>query len=106
MYGCENNSMFAVRALMSTIPLQFVSALMVVCITFFGQAVRLCESPTSRINDDQDFSDFINSMWCVIVTMTTVGFGDIYPKTMPGRIVIFLVSLVGVVIVSIVVVTI
>lgn len=98
--------MFAARALMSTIPLQFVSVLMIVCITFFGQAVRICEGPLSRITDEFDFSDFINSMWCVIVTMTTVGFGDIYPRTLPGRIVIFIVSLVGVVIVSIVVVTI
>lgn len=79
---------------------------MVVCITFFGQAVRIAEGPLARITPDQDFSNYINSMWCVIVTMTTVGFGDIYPKTLPGRIVIFLVSLVGVVVVSVVVVTI
>lgn len=79
---------------------------MILCITFFGQALRIAEAPTARITDEMDFSDYINSMWCVIVTMTTVGFGDIYPRTLPGRVVIFIVSLVGVVIVSIVVVTI
>ena len=36
--------------------------------------------------------------------MATVGYGDYYPKTLPGRIVIVLASIVGVVLVSILVV--
>lgn len=41
-----------------------------------------------------------NSMWVVILTMTTVGYGDFYPRTIAGRIVAFLVCVWGVYIVS------
>lgn len=43
-------------------------------------------------------------MWVVILTMTTVGYGDYFPRTTPGRIVAFLVCVWGVYIVSLTVV--
>jgi hypothetical protein len=47
----------------------------------------------------------INAIWNAIITMTTVGYGDFFPKTMFGRITGFLICFWGVFIVSIFVVT-
>jgi hypothetical protein len=47
----------------------------------------------------------LNSFWNVIITMTTVGFGDFYPKSVYGRLIGVLVCCWGVFIVSFFVVT-
>jgi len=44
-------------------------------------------------------------MWCVVVTMTVVGYGDYYPRTLFGKITTLLVCLWGVFVVSLIVVT-
>ena len=47
---------------------------------------------------------YYNAFWNIIVTMTTVGYGDYYPRTIPGRFIIFLVCILGIFIVSSIVV--
>ena len=47
----------------------------------------------------------INCMWNVIITLTTVGYGDLYPKTLMGRFVGVIIAFWGVFIVSFFVVT-
>ena len=47
---------------------------------------------------------YYNAFWAVIVTMTTVGYGDYYPRTIPGRFIIFLVCIIGIFVVSSIVV--
>ena len=47
----------------------------------------------------------INCMWNVIITLTSVGYGEIYPKTFYGRIVGIIICFWGVFIVSFFVVT-
>lgn len=44
-------------------------------------------------------------MWNIIVTMTTVGYGDYFAKTHLGRFIIFFVCIWGVFIVSMMVIT-
>ncbi len=46
-----------------------------------------------------------NTIWNVFVTMTTVGYGDFYPKTNIGRIVGIIIAFWGVFIVSLFVVS-
>jgi voltage-gated potassium channel len=46
--------------------------------------------------DTGDFKSFWDGVWWATVTVTTVGYGDIYPKSVGGRIVAMVVMLVGV----------
>jgi voltage-gated potassium channel len=46
--------------------------------------------------DEQDFPNFGLAVWWAIVTLATVGYGDVVPTTVAGRVVGALVILVGV----------
>lgn len=52
-----------------------------------------------------NFNSLENSIWCVIITMTTVGYGDYYPRTFFGRLLDIIVAIWGVFIVSMLMVT-
>lgn len=54
-----------------------------------GYCFRIFERPTNF----QDFADYGNSMWLTILTMTTVGYGEIKPVTILGRLIGFLLSI-------------
>jgi len=46
--------------------------------------------------DQGDFKTFWDGMWWAVVTVTTVGYGDLYPHTVAGRLVAMLLMLVGI----------
>src|SRR4051794_13074132 len=46
--------------------------------------------------DTADFNSFWNGVWWAVVTVTTVGYGDVYPTTVAGRMVAIVLMLVGV----------
>jgi hypothetical protein len=54
--------------------------------------------------DGMDFESLENSIWVVWITMTTVGYGDFYPRTLYGRILTIIISIWGIFIVSMMVV--
>jgi voltage-gated potassium channel len=46
--------------------------------------------------DTADFKSFWDGVWWAMVTVTTVGYGDVYPRTVAGRVVAICLMLVGI----------
>ncbi len=66
----------------------FVSTILTL-VLIFGALVYLVEGPANG------FTSIPKSMYWAVVTMTTVGFGDITPKTVLGQLLTSLIMLVG-----------
>jgi voltage-gated potassium channel len=49
-------------------------------------------------------TNYHNAFWLILITTTTVGYGDYYPQTPLGRIIILFVAIWGTLIVSVMVV--
>ena len=104
MNGCEANAIFAIKAIMKQKPYTILNVSMILSTSIFAYQLRIFEAPLSKASS-QNFNSISNSMWNVIITMTTVGYGDIYPKTHFGRIIGIIICFWGVFIVSFFVVT-
>ncbi|KAM6945936.1 potassium voltage-gated channel subfamily G member 4a [Aplochiton taeniatus] len=55
-----------------------------VAVTLFSPLVHLAES---ELTGPQDFSSIPASYWWAIISMTTVGYGDMVPRSIPGQVV-------------------
>lgn len=51
------------------------------------------------------FNNYINCIWCVFITMATVGYGDYFPKTVAGRFVCVFAAISGIIISSLLIVS-
>jgi voltage-gated potassium channel len=60
-------------------------------IYFAGVGVYYFENPTQP----EHFSSVFHSLWWAVITLTTVGYGDIYPVTVGGKVFTFCILMVG-----------
>lgn len=91
--------MFAIKSLMKKMPYTLLATLMGISTAVFGFQLRMFERKLSVVSK-QNFDSIWNSFWNVIITLTTVGYGDFYPKTIMGRLVGVVICIWGVFIVS------
>lgn len=93
--------MFVIRSLMREKPYTIIFAILFVCVFIFGYAVQICELPLSRNEENMSvFHNYLNAFWNVIITFSTVGYGDIYVRTFLGRLIIVIVIIFGVFIIA------
>jgi potassium intermediate/small conductance calcium-activated channel subfamily N protein 2 len=85
-------------------PYQFLLISLLISVFQLGYCLRIFERYFTSYSN-QNFDLMSNTIWNVIITLTTVGYGDIYPKTVMGRVVGGIVSLWGLFLVSIFTVT-
>mmetsp|Transcript_17341 Transcript_17341/g.19769 ORF Transcript_17341/g.19769 Transcript_17341/m.19769 type:complete len:253 (+) Transcript_17341:2-760(+) len=98
------------KAVLKEKPYTALLMLMGTTTVVFGLMIRNFERPvyygwTSDMSGYQDFGFIWNGMWLIVITMTTVGYGDYFPRTHYGRLVAVIVSFWGVFLVSMMVVT-
>lgn len=105
MYGCTNSDLFAVKCLIKKRPMTVILLCMMVLLFTFGHIVRICENPLDRMSRAISKHTYVNSIWEVILTITTIGYGEIYPRTTLGRLVMVSSSFIGALTISTMVVT-
>eukprot|EP01017_Pseudomicrothorax_dubius_P034505 TRINITY_DN4741_c0_g1_i1.p1 TRINITY_DN4741_c0_g1~~TRINITY_DN4741_c0_g1_i1.p1 ORF type:complete len:215 (-),score=24.12 TRINITY_DN4741_c0_g1_i1:24-668(-) len=105
--GCEANTMFALKAVLKEKPYETLLVLMIISCVLLGLDVRLFERPVyyGQIPPAKDYNYIWNGMWLIVITMTTVGYGDFFAVTHLGRIVSVIACFWGVFLVSMMVVT-
>jgi len=104
MNGARADNWFIYKVLIINHPYSFIGSMFVFSIIVGGYCFRVAERRFSE-QTGQNFESMANSMWCVILTMTTVGYGDFYPVTDFGRLVGTIVCIWGVFLVSLMVVS-
>ena len=106
--GCKATTAFALKCVMNERPYTSLITLILVIATICGYAIRIFErvyytTPPQILSSDdsyQDFENYWNALWMMVVTMTTVGYGDYYAVTHLGRITTVIASIVGIFLIS------
>ena len=62
-----------------------LSIFLVIAMLVFATLVFYAESPVNPIEHNSDFNTIPIGFWWAIITMTTVGYGDVYPESGLGR---------------------
>lgn len=83
--GSYAGTYYAIKCMMQENPLIVMIWMLLSGIFVFGFLLKIFERPVASLTK-ADLNDYGNAMWCIITTMTTVGYGDYFPVTVPGRI--------------------
>ena len=96
-YNVRTGLHFALKAELKTRPytvLIIITTIALIicafCLRTFEYGVIEPSSTTRSLNQDNPLQNIYNSIWLIIITMTTVGYGDLFPKTHFGRFVIII----------------
>eukprot|EP00347_Sterkiella_histriomuscorum_P023501 403334408 len=102
--GSKAGFMFSIKAVKNDRPYSFITFSLLIPLVICSYGLRMFERPlmsTSMLN----FDSMGNCIWCIIITMATVGYGDYFPISNFGRIIGIMACLWGVFITAIMVVT-
>jgi len=101
-FACQADTKFALKALQKENPFFTLGIIFVLTCVCFGFSLRNFELHFWEAQNElnQNWRYHWNAIWCIFVSMTTVGYGDFYPKTHLGRFIIIVACVFGIYFVS------
>ena len=103
-YGFTANVRFTFKSLLKTDPALTVCTTMLASVVILAYQIRIFEIQYYTAIGQLDFYTYFDSIWCIIITMTTVGYGDTTPVTFFGRIIGITAALWGTFIISLLII--
>ena len=108
-YKIEAGIHFAIKAELKKRPYLMLGFMVIASLFFLGYGIRTFEYGIFDPNKEYDLINPLgkleNCYWLIIVTMTTVGYGEMYPKSHFGRFIAVIACIVGMLLVSLIVVS-
>jgi hypothetical protein len=105
MNGFNTDLMFAFKGNVNCNPFEIYGLLFTIIFFFFSYGIRIFERELDGKTGLQ-FANYWNCLWCLIITMTTVGYGDFTPSTEMGQFLVIMSCLSGVMLLSMLIVAI
>ena len=110
MIGLKLNRGFSIKCLMQKKSFYILLLFSIIFVILLSFMLKIIEGPVYFVDQSVrdagiDFNFIQNCMWCVLITMTTVGYGDYYPKTNLGRLIIIITAVLGNVLISLIIVS-
>ena len=102
MMGRNLDLSFSLRALFIEKTLTMLLYCSIIICIMLSYMLKILNQPL-EITRTNNFKNFGNCFWYVLVTMTTVGYGDIYPETTMERIIGYAIAISGTVVVALIV---
>ena len=85
MFNNESlSALLPIKNYIANNPIKFMFRSLFISILFFSVIILMIERPVS-IKSDGNLDDWSEVVWYVMVTMTTIGYGDRVAKTLPSR---------------------
>ena len=106
IFSAKMDYRFVLKCIMRERPFALSFAWLAIGVLYFGHAIRITEKPLKQASDYMDHSSYFNCLWAAFITMSTVGYGDVYPRTNKGRIVMIFCCFYGTVALSLMIVSI
>lgn len=99
-YGFSANIRYTLKAQLFYEPFNTVTFIFLIWVVFFSYLYRMFEMPFYRTLSPDDLNyrqldSFFNSVYATVITLTTVGYGDLAPCTPLGRCVAMMMALGG-----------
>ena len=94
--------LFSIKAEFKERPFLLLGVTMFLSIFIFGYSLRGMEM-FFMASSGQDWRYYWNGMWCIIITMATVGFGDFFPVSVLGRVIVVIACFWGTFLISLMV---
>ena len=104
-YGFTSGVRFTFKCYFEVHPEQTVVIVFTATIMILAYLMRIFELPFYRHSwiDDSLFDNYFYSIWLIVITITTVGYGDLAPHTFFGKIIAIITALIGAFLISLLV---
>lgn len=104
LFGSEAGTVFALKAIQNDHP--FIILIFNFCSVsvVLGILLRMFEILYPIQNNQMNYNFYTNGIWNIIVAMTTIGYGDFYPRTHIGRFIVVVSIIIGTLLISLTIV--
>ena len=100
-FNCKPDVWFCIKANLKSRPIYLIVT--VICLIVFTTGYAIHNLEKSFIFIDKcsvDLTDILNGFWLGVITLTTVGYGDAYPSTHIGRLLMVLTAIISFIFIS------